>query len=309
MLVSDTSPNSDVYTVDEWCDDRICLFAMKAVAAALCPAIAEVWAVGLASDSRRYLKDVSSAFVAAAVDVLEKQDDGACFAGGQFSSVFAKDCSDERVAKQATHLLFHLCRTNLSMLSMAVDLFVAASAPVPESSWSLRSYLEGEVRSSVLYLQQHHSAETVFDAAAYPINRDNHSSRAVVGVVLDALLADFTVPPSSSMVAQARQLCRASSGGDGLVLTSSEAPVEVPLAEIPLDEDFRMMLPLIGALPAHEVEAGLPRLLRVFAGNADALRIVFSRIVKCRPPPLSRAALLVALHRFLSACAPIVGSG
>lgn len=60
---------------------------------------------------------------------------------------------------------------------------------------------------------------------------------------------------------------------------------------------FTLMLPLIGGMSSAEVEAVLPRIVGLFEDNAKGLKEVFGRITRARPPPLSKAALLVALHK------------
>jgi hypothetical protein len=71
----------------------------------------------------------------------------------------------------------------------------------------------------------------------------------------------------------------------------------IPLYRITDPADFRLLLPLISGLPAAEVEASLPSIIKHLSEEPEALKMVFSRITKARPPPLTKAALLCALHR------------
>mmetsp|Transcript_685 Transcript_685/g.970 ORF Transcript_685/g.970 Transcript_685/m.970 type:complete len:745 (+) Transcript_685:1111-3345(+) len=99
----------------------------------------------------------------------------------------------------------------------------------------------------------------------------------------------------------------------------TNATVADPLDGIVDPVDFRLMLPLVGGFSANTIVAHLPRMIKVLgkmtttatggaavASTASAadetdgvggLRSVFNRICKVRPPPLSKSALLVALHR------------
>ncbi len=77
-------------------------------------------------------------------------------------------------------------------------------------------------------------------------------------------------------------------------LTSSSAVTISNVTEI---DAFKLMLPLIGGISTSEVEAVLPRIVGLFEEDLESLNKIFARITKARPPPLTKAVLLVALHR------------
>ena len=108
------------------------------------------------------------------------------------------------------------------------------------------------------------------------------------------------------------------------------------LQEIKEERYLRLALPLAGALSAADIESSLPYIIKMFytptpspslptaasttatstststaaattitigpheddqIHGADALRMLFSRVTKARPPPMAKSTLLVALHR------------
>ncbi len=62
-----------------------------------------------------------------------------------------------------------------------------------------------------------------------------------------------------------------------------------------------LLIPLLGGFSEEQVLQVLPFVLRVVSdANKTVLRLAIDRLVQSRPPPLSRASLLVALHRQLT---------
>ncbi len=66
---------------------------------------------------------------------------------------------------------------------------------------------------------------------------------------------------------------------------------------IDTDDDFRLVLPLLGGLTEGEVGTVLPRIVRLLSADVDGLKTALARLVKTRPPVMSKCALLVGLHR------------
>ena len=62
---------------------------------------------------------------------------------------------------------------------------------------------------------------------------------------------------------------------------------------------LKLYFPLLGGLSAAELIGLLPRLLNSFCDEPDVLKDAFKKIYSARPPPLSRAALFAALHRWV----------
>jgi hypothetical protein len=181
-------------------------------------------------------------------------------------------------------------------------------------SWTLAETLKAELRNILPAIVQSKSADSVFDALSA---NQNASVRPLLEVALHALLADFTVPPAPALIQKVRAFAvrvqskpvdaaaedqLETSGAEeqkdtesmDVVASESTAPVMQDLVD---EESFRLMLPLVGGMSGSEFEACLPRIIALHAEDAEALKNVFGRVTKARPPPMTKSALLVALHR------------
>jgi len=61
---------------------------------------------------------------------------------------------------------------------------------------------------------------------------------------------------------------------------------------------LRYTVSLLGGLPGSDVRDLLPSVLGAYHGDSELLNTAFSRIVMARPPALTKASLLVAMHRY-----------
>lgn len=62
---------------------------------------------------------------------------------------------------------------------------------------------------------------------------------------------------------------------------------------------LKIYFPLLGGFTAAELTDMLPKLLSTFSDEPEVLKEAFKKIYSARPPPLSRAALFAALHRWV----------
>jgi hypothetical protein len=62
---------------------------------------------------------------------------------------------------------------------------------------------------------------------------------------------------------------------------------------------LKIFFPLLGGFTAAELTDILPKLLSAFSDEPEVLKEAFKKIYSVRPPPLSRAALFAALHRWV----------
>ena len=60
---------------------------------------------------------------------------------------------------------------------------------------------------------------------------------------------------------------------------------------------YQLLLPGIASFNTLEIEINLPFIILFYSNNLELLKDIFVRITKCRPPPLTKANLLVYLHR------------
>jgi hypothetical protein len=63
-------------------------------------------------------------------------------------------------------------------------------------------------------------------------------------------------------------------------------------------EHLRLLLPLVGGLSAAEMQDSLPRVISLCSDDSEELKGVLIRITKARPPVMTKASLLVCLHRY-----------
>ncbi|KAJ1402692.1 Symplekin tight junction protein C terminal-domain-containing protein [Ochromonadaceae sp. CCMP2298] len=206
------------------------------------------------------------------------------------------------------------------------DTAVSSSpTPAPAPKWKMTDTLTSSLRNILPAIYGSNSPEEAFTQLAQATAPE---ARPLLEAALNVLYADFSAPATLAMVSLVRKFAtkgvaaaeavaaaavmgeagEAVAGeGEGateekeekgaVAGTGAGAGVEevVLLYRITDAADFRLMLPLISGLPASEVEASLPAIIRQL--DPEALKVVFSRITKARPPPLTKAALLVALHR------------
>ena len=64
---------------------------------------------------------------------------------------------------------------------------------------------------------------------------------------------------------------------------------------------LQLYIPLLGGFSPLEIIEILPKLLKVYNEEPETLKNVFRRIHSARPPPLSKATLFAALHRYVLA--------
>jgi hypothetical protein len=181
-------------------------------------------------------------------------------------------------------------------------------------AWTLAETLKAELRNILPAIAQGRTAEGIFDILSAAADS---STRPLLAYALSVLLYDVTSPPTQGLMdkvkAFAQRQQRLREGRDGVPDTLNAAgaeetketamDVEVSAGESGslLDaadvEDFKLVLPLLGGVAGSDVERCLPRIVGLFAEQPDALKVIFDRITKARPPPLTKAALLVTLHR------------
>jgi hypothetical protein len=85
-------------------------------------------------------------------------------------------------------------------------------------------------------------------------------------------------------------------GNDTDSATKTASP-PLTLSEIADPQDFKLMLHLVSGMQGADIDRSLPRMISCYAEDAEGLKTVFSRITKARPPPMTKADLLSALHR------------
>jgi hypothetical protein len=102
---------------------------------------------------------------------------------------------------------------------------------------------------------------------------------------------------------EAANTTAAAAGADGTAAgndtdsATKAASSPLTLSEIADPQDFKLMLHLVSGMQGADIDRNLPRMISCYAEDAEGLKTVFSRITKARPPPMTKADLLSALHR------------
>ena len=254
---------------------------------------------------------------------------GALF-GGKFTDIRAvRNESDvQPYAKRSLHLLLQLSLSRPTLLVPLLDLYGTArgiqlhqnASGDEAASGSLSEELKSAVQTlpqgcGEILCQRLQKEVLNITPAVTTSSRDTDAvfetllqadvqALPMLILVLNSVLVDLEIPASDRMVRVVRSLF------DSL-------PEE--------NKDIRLLIPVLGGMTREDVEALLPRLileLQQHDGDGDAssahdssavggagadgegetateyMRKCIARITRARPPPLSRANLLVALHRY-----------
>lgn len=167
--------------------------------------------------------------------------------------------------------------------------------------------LRSELRNILPAISQGHPLESIFDTLALRCDR---ACWPLVEYALTVLLADLAVPASLALIQKVRRFALSEGASEieqgedgGAAQETKEMQVDdaagsaTGIRDIVDTDAFRLTLPLIGGVATAEVEAVLPRIVGLYEEDTEGLKKIFARITKARPPPLTKSALLVALHR------------
>ena len=180
-------------------------------------------------------------------------------------------------------------------------------------AWTLPVTLRAELRNILPAISQSNTYESIFDTLA---QRCDRLTWPLLEYSLNLLLSDLTVPASLTLIQRVRAFVlpthtaaeisqndeEGQSGGameekESMLVEELTSSTDVTISDVTEIDAFKLMLPLIGGISTSEVEAVLPRVVGLFEEDLEGLNKIFARITKARPPPLTKAALLVALHR------------
>lgn len=190
--------------------------------------------------------------------------------------------------------------------------FLRSSAPVAKAAWSIAETIKSELRNVLPAIGHASSAEQVFSALA---GRADPTVVPLLTFALSLLLADHTSPPTAGLISKVRSyVLHLQASSDELIAADSAAQAtdgtaERVFSDITDPACFKLLLQLVGGVATAEIERSLPRIVDVLAEDADALRMVFSRMTKARPAPLTKSALVVTLHRCATLSHPIMFIG
>lgn len=183
--------------------------------------------------------------------------------------------------------------------------------------------LRGVVLPAVLS-HNHHNIENIFEilVSSRVITKFDtvNSIMPLLQCALDTLHPDYSVPPTTALIQAVKDfVVRAFSNyiqsdeAQQQQQQQEEEEVKATAAKV----ELQLMLPLIGGMSTEQVLYNLPSIIAICSNSTGSdsnsssdsnlvssslssccsLKTVFSRITKARPPPLTKIALLVALHR------------
>jgi hypothetical protein len=255
-------------------------------------------------DVMKFLCDIDFEGNTNLLTALSSYDDGQLF-GAQFQSLKSLPPNEkiELFAKRHLHLLVQLTLTRPHLLISFLDFYATITSvenfqaenrspttPFEEEITLLPpgcgSIIRKIIRDDVLNIipaitTSSKATDSVFDT----LLQSEPLALPLLISVLDIILDDPQIPASDHMVR--------------MVTSYYEAlPVEI--------QDIRLLIPILGGMSRETVEQMLPVLILKLKDDPpgegqktknDYLRQCFARITSARPPPLSRAHLLVALHR------------
>lgn len=251
----------------------------------------------------------STADAAGGANGRETPREDANAAGSSGEAVDGAVAAEENEASTAKPGNFELIWNNFLSLVSERSIILSRSAT---AAWTLPVTLRSELRNVLPAISQGNSLESIFDVLA---RRCDRPCWPLMEYALNLLLADLAVPASLTLIQKVRRFVLHDSAletaGDGAEdsgaaeetkeMQVDDAPSTVSIQDIADTDAFKLMLPLVGGVATAEVEAVLPRIVGLFEEDAEGLKKIFARITKARPPPLTKSALLVALHRYIQA--------
>jgi hypothetical protein len=219
-------------------------------------------------------------------DFSRRFDGGKSF-GGSFSDVPAEAERFEEHAKNHLHLLSQLALSQSQLLVILVEIFAVNQQSIQLAKVSgdpsinraevLKRILRDEVGHVVPVVMQSQAVDEVVDAV---MEAPTAASELVIDIFA-LMFREDRIPPSSSIVSKVQGFA---------------SRLEGRLRD-------KALVTVIGGLPQDEVKALLTVLVKTLGtegvSGMEELEKVFARVYRARPPPLSKAALLIHLHRYV----------
>ena len=205
-----------------------------------------------------------------------RHDGGRRF-GGTFVPAPVQDDALEEHARRHMKLLSQLALSQPKLLLFLVDLFAVAASLSAKDAFKadcVQRIIRNEVANIVPVLLQSMTAEEVL---ALLENSDTLAVDLLIDV-LGFLFRDDRIPPSLTVIQRVKEI---STGLDS-------------------HRKRKAVAAIVGGLPAEEVEElllGFVQELNAGTQSLEEVERVFCKVHRARPPPMSKVALLVFLHR------------
>jgi hypothetical protein len=226
-------------------------------------------------------------------DFARRFDRGLAF-GRPFSTISLSE-SKERVeehVRRHLHLLTQVVLAHPDLLPVLIDLFAVSQCvclreDTPASAADVdfkiaevtradcvKRLVTAEICNVLPVVLQSHPAEEVLDmlSCVDPLAQD------LVLEMLRVMFKEDRIPPSIAAVNKVREIA----------------------SYLPESSREKALVPVIGGLAVSEVETLLSSFIKNLGGSPQGLEEldrIFARVYRARPPPMTKAALLLYLHR------------
>lgn len=251
-------------------------------------------------------KEAEEELVVDMPSALRYYDGGKCFDGifeelSEENQLLNKDqvAPYEAQLRKKLHLYSQLCLADISLLSAALDLYAAAEfrkshaeadQSVEESSSIypiFQKILKSELSNIIPAMSHHHRPEQIFERLV----RSDPLSLPLLEYILELVLPESHIPASTQLIEKVTLFV-------DRVFPPPSSTNESIGDESRVAQRLSFFIPLLGGFSVETLEnIYLPDLVKIFSDKPDKLRAAFHRIVNARPPPLTKTALLVSLHR------------
>ena len=175
-------------------------------------------------------------------------------------------------------------------------------------SWSILIQFKEELRVIIPAILPSHPDIQIFEVIS---EVNDLQAKILIAYILGLLHTDYSRPAKPALIEKVYLFAggvvpeKPEPANEQLTDVTTTTPASgstsfvsnITLNEIKEEQNFRMFIPLIGGLPGAAIESALPRIIGLFSEDMEGLEGVFLRIIKARPPPMTKANLMIALHR------------
>lgn len=161
-------------------------------------------------------------------------------------------------------------------------------------------YLRMELKNLMPVIQQRESSDKIFSIFAK--NCDEYSFPFLCYCV-ELMTSETSSAPTADLVTAIRDFIDKREGREPIVpdvatdISVAEPVVRQQLSGITENDNFMLMVNVIGGISLPELEANLPRIIGLYKSDIESLKSVFRKLTRGRPPPMSKPSLLAYLHR------------
>lgn len=253
------------------------------------------------------------------VEALDTFNSGEAYDGTFPSFAHAENTIDsaayEAFLSKSFHMVMQLCLSHPSYLLVVLNMYGAVKnadetnsqtttdaegntvASVTNVKWQcMHKVLKAELKNVIPVIAKKKNVEEVFNLLA----RSDPCARPIVEHCLALLHSDIHMPATPKMIIAVKSYIATYTKDASSEITLTDTS----MANISVASNLELILPILGGLLPADIELILPTVISKLQGetppNTDGLKHVFSKIIQARPPPLTKSALILLLHRLPS---------